>query len=380
MTTNSEDSLGRLAAAVDAWTGQAMASRRTLAWQLNRACGRLERLVQHAAADTAHAHWTEQVQRLCRQIAERDRRIADMETTVIALQRELKGLREAVRASKHARQDYVTDMEGLRAKFAQAREELARREAEIGQLRRELEEHGRFGAEPGEGETALQSEVAALRAELAARDAAHAAAEQDAGELARRLREAESAGPQLEAALRDRDEAHREIVALRRQLREVRGDAPLDSEDIPAFDGRGHKRRIGDILVDLGVLDASQVDAVLRRQEPGRRFGDIAVALGLANAELVARVIAAQLRVPFVTLDGVEIEPGVLALLDAGAARKNWCVPLARVDDNLRIAMANPLDLIAIENVEIATNLRADPVVATPDDVADAIARLYGAG
>lgn len=162
---------------------------------------------------------------------------------------------------------------------------------------------------------------------------------------------------------------------------ETVSDAPRAFIEIPAFDDKGHKRRIGDILVDLGVVTRKQLKEMLSEQarDPQRRLGTLAVARGYTDEELVARILAAQLQLPFIRLSEAEIDTAALNKVTPQLARTRKCVPLSVDEECLRIAMANPLDLIAVEDIEISTRLRVEPVVAMPGEIDAALRTFYGA-
>ena len=151
--------------------------------------------------------------------------------------------------------------------------------------------------------------------------------------------------------------------------------------NIPAFDSRGHKQRLGTILVEQGIITEDQLQALLQKQSatPHMRLGALAIERGYTNESLVARVLAAQLRLPYVDLQSLEVEAKVLECLSSHLARLHRCLPLRQDQGRLTLAMANPVDLIAIEDIELATRLRVDPVVASATAIATALERLYPA-
>ncbi|MFP4499959.1 MAG: hypothetical protein ACLFTT_03070 [Candidatus Hydrogenedentota bacterium] len=412
MAYKDENNLDRLAAAVDAWTSHASDSHRLITARVGGAVARMETLLAHLAGNDAEYRLQQTTRFLEQQIVERDRRIADLESTAITLQRELEALRDAVRTTKQARRHYTADSENLRTALAEANAHIAQQDAEIQRLtqahavaptpdttneatqgtkitepRAECETLRKECEEAKRQQTALTTE---LEAAMHARDAAHTHAE----ELAARQRVAEDVAAQLEQALRDREEAHNEIYRLRAQLRNHEeqaadrdpapaGAKPVGGADFAAFDAQGHKRRIGEILIELGVIDSGQRDAILAEQQHqhqhdrAQRFGTIAVSRGYTDEVLVARILAAQLKIPFQYLDTVAVAPDVRALVPADVAIQNDCLPLANEGDQLHLAMANPLDLIAIENIEIMTGLRVGLVVSTPSEIRAAIDRVY---
>ena len=154
---------------------------------------------------------------------------------------------------------------------------------------------------------------------------------------------------------------------LRQSAVRVEAERVLVEQDIRAFDQHGHKRRMGVILVEAGVITQEQLDEILaeQAQNPQRRFGTIVVERGFTTEEAVARILAAQLRLPFLAVSTENCDAGVSSRISGHLARLHKAVPVREENGNLTVAMVNPLDLIAIEDIEIASRCRVEPVVAT---------------
>lgn len=230
-------------------------------------------------------------------------------------------------------------------------------------------------AEPGED---LEAAVAALEDALAERDARIAALAAEAGILKEQTDAAET-------ALREtREETQRlrdQNAALRTALESnLRKGAPAAAMTIQAFDARGHKKRMGEILVDLGIITPEQLQDLLAEQHvaPQRRLGRLVVDRGYTNEVVIARILASQLRLPFTELREKEISPGAPSLINAQLARLHHCVPIRREGDCVILAMANPMNLIAIDDVEHVTGCRVEPVVATTAAIEFVITRQWG--
>ncbi len=142
----------------------------------------------------------------------------------------------------------------------------------------------------------------------------------------------------------------------------------------------GQKKSMGEILVDAGIISGQQLESALEEQRSAkkRRLGSILVEKGLIREEMVAQVVAAQLKLPFVRLSEAAIQRGAVALLDGRLATHHMCFPIAATTEQVTVAMANPLDLIAVEDLEFATHLKIKPVVATLSDITSAIVEHYG--
>ncbi|MCX5772690.1 MAG: hypothetical protein NTZ09_20795 [Candidatus Hydrogenedentes bacterium] len=192
-------------------------------------------------------------------------------------------------------------------------------------------------------------------------------------------------------ALRDRYEAHQEIVSLRAEADLLRrANACLSGPVAPpeggvaapaeVFDSEGRRRRLGEILVELGLVDQEQLAAALAEQStsPQRRLGAILVEKGVTSEDIVARVLARQLGLPFVRLKGHVADQAAPRAISSQLARSRECLPIAVSPTSLVLAMANAFDLVAIEEVELATGRRVDPVVAAAGDIRQALRRYYG--
>ncbi|HXF82302.1 MAG TPA: ATPase, T2SS/T4P/T4SS family [bacterium] len=141
------------------------------------------------------------------------------------------------------------------------------------------------------------------------------------------------------------------------------------------------RRRIGDILVEGGVITPEQLQEALARQRRTReRLGRVLVELGAATEVQIAQALAHQLDLRFVSLAGQRLDPAAVRLVPEGLARKRRIVPVALEGESLIIAIADPLDVFAVDDVAIATRRPVKPVIALESDIAAAIERAYGVG
>ena len=163
------------------------------------------------------------------------------------------------------------------------------------------------------------------------------------------------------------------------------GDQFLSPEDVRSklevsvFDEQGHRLRMGEILVSAGIISDAQLREALEAQtgQPQRRLGDLLIEMGYTGEDVIAQVLASQLNLPFVRIGQTPIDIDVLRLLSPKLARMHHCIPLRATDSEIVVAMSNPLDLIAIDDVELASNRRVSVSVATTGDVTQAIEHNY---
>lgn len=141
----------------------------------------------------------------------------------------------------------------------------------------------------------------------------------------------------------------------------------------------GHKVPMGQILTSAGVISDRQLENALKHQKDGRRqaLGTLLVDLGYSNESAIAQALAAQLALPYVNLDGEFITAGAVETIPAHIARRHACFPISDNGHVLRVAMANPLDLIALEDLHIASGKHIRPCVAARSDITQHINTYY---
>ncbi len=142
------------------------------------------------------------------------------------------------------------------------------------------------------------------------------------------------------------------------------------------------KLRLGDVLVNSGIITAEDLQKGLELQKgSGRKLGETLVDEGLATEENIAKALSSQLHYDMVDLQNVEVPEEILNLVPAGVLKKYKMLPFEYSPDNmnvLRVAMSDPMDMAAMDDVSIITNLQVEPVVATTRSVMLAIDRYYG--
>ena len=144
---------------------------------------------------------------------------------------------------------------------------------------------------------------------------------------------------------------------------------------------KAQRRRIGDILVETGIITPEQLSQALERQRRTRdRLGRVLVELNMASERQIAEALAEQLGLPMINLSSHRIDPEAVRLVPEAVARKRRAVPLTLEAGNLVVAMADPLDVFALDDIGIAARRPAKPVVAIESEIMTAIERAYGMG
>lgn len=148
------------------------------------------------------------------------------------------------------------------------------------------------------------------------------------------------------------------------------------------MDYKRKKMRLGDVLVQNGVITEEDLQRGLERQKgSGRKLGETLVDEGIATEENIARALSKQFHYDMVDLQNTEIPQEILDLVPANVLKKHRAIPFEYSPDNmnvLRVAMSDPMDIAAMDDINIITNLQVEPVVATMGGVMLAIDRYYG--
>ena len=137
--------------------------------------------------------------------------------------------------------------------------------------------------------------------------------------------------------------------------------------------------RLGDLLVDAGVITEEQLMSALKSQkESKRRLGDELIQTGVITERQLIDALMMQLGIDYVDLSTTEIPPEMAQILSKNIAKKYSVVPIRTRGDELYLAMADPLNFIATEEVRAATHRRIIPVISTQSGIDRAISALYG--
>jgi len=137
--------------------------------------------------------------------------------------------------------------------------------------------------------------------------------------------------------------------------------------------------KLGELLVKEGIITPSQLEEALEYQRThGGRLGSILIKLGFATEEQVTSLLSRQYGYPYINLSKFELSPKNKEWIPADIARKYLVIPVDRAGATLTVAMADPTNLYAIEELRFITGLNIQPAVATESAILDAIEKLYG--
>jgi len=139
--------------------------------------------------------------------------------------------------------------------------------------------------------------------------------------------------------------------------------------------------RLGDLFVREGLITEAQLqEALVEARQSKTRIGFALVKLGLVAEEQLTRALAKQFRVPAVDLEKVKIEEKILRLVPEEVAMKHRVLPLRKVGRTLTVAMANPSDMGAIDNLKFITRYEIEPVIVGEYTLQKQLEDYYGLG
>ena len=137
-------------------------------------------------------------------------------------------------------------------------------------------------------------------------------------------------------------------------------------------------QRLGDLLVREKVITAEQLEQALREQgASGTRLGAALVKLGFLSDDDVTNFLSRQYGVPAINLNYFEIDPSVVKLIPYDTAKRYQILPLSRVGASLTIAMVDPTNVFAMDDIKFMTGFNIEPVVASEAAILEGIEKAY---
>lgn len=145
--------------------------------------------------------------------------------------------------------------------------------------------------------------------------------------------------------------------------------------------GSVKRKRIGDLLVEAGKITETQLQQAIKKQKiTGEKVGEVIVGEGWATEQDIIEELETQLGIPHVDLGLLDIDPEVATLISESLAERYTLIPIKKVGKSLQVAMSDPLNIYATDDLRLATKLDIIPVIATPTEIKRMIDRIYGAG
>ncbi len=139
-----------------------------------------------------------------------------------------------------------------------------------------------------------------------------------------------------------------------------------------------NNKQLGELLLEQGIINQAQLDQALTAQrEKGGLIGEILLEFGFVKEADIAQSLTAQYGFPFLSLGNYEVNPEIAGLIPSNLARKYLLLPIDKIGSNLTLAMSNPLNMQAVDDVELLSGCSVQTFVSTSSDIKKAIDRYY---
>ena len=137
-------------------------------------------------------------------------------------------------------------------------------------------------------------------------------------------------------------------------------------------------KKLGELLVEKALVTQKQLDEALELQkDKGGLIGEILVELKYTTEDDIAKMLTAQYGFAYLPLSNYEIDQSLINLIPERVARQYCLIPIDKIGNNLTIAMSNPLNSQAVEDMETLTSCSVQTFVSTASDIKQAIERYY---
>ena len=149
--------------------------------------------------------------------------------------------------------------------------------------------------------------------------------------------------------------------------------------DLSAKLSKGVIERLGEALIEQGLVKRPDLDrAIALQRERGSSLSQALIELRLVEPKALASVLSKILQIPLISLSKIELDPALSGLVSRKLAAHYMVVPVSRVGDQLTVAMSDPINVLALDHLLQVTGLTLTPFITTPDEIHDALSRLYG--
>ena len=139
--------------------------------------------------------------------------------------------------------------------------------------------------------------------------------------------------------------------------------------------------RLGELLIKRNYITPEQLKKASDEQKlKGGRLESNLVRLGYIKEDELLSFLSAQYRVPSVKISKMEINPNVIKLVPSSVSKKYFIIPINRVGPKLTLAMADPSNIVVIDEIKFMTGFNVEPVVASETEIIDAVKKYYGGG
>lgn len=137
-------------------------------------------------------------------------------------------------------------------------------------------------------------------------------------------------------------------------------------------------KHLGELLIERGVITRDQLDmAIAYQQAKGGLIGEVFVELKLATEEDIAQALTCQYGFPYLPLANYEIDESIILAVPENVCKQYCLIPIDKIGKSLTLAMSNPLNVHAIEDIELITGCSVQTFVSTSTDIRNSIKTYY---
>lgn len=137
------------------------------------------------------------------------------------------------------------------------------------------------------------------------------------------------------------------------------------------------RKRLGDLLIESGLITDAQLESALSNKRRDEKLGDVLLQEGYITEQQLIEVLEFQLGIPHINISQYPIEQDTVKILPKDIAKRHQVMPIRTEDNQLLVAMADPMDYFAIEELRISTGYQIIPAIATKDELQQTINKFY---
>ncbi|WP_106767478.1 GspE/PulE family protein [Paenibacillus faecalis] len=136
-------------------------------------------------------------------------------------------------------------------------------------------------------------------------------------------------------------------------------------------------KRLGELLIEAELITNEQLETALREKKANQKIGETLLQLGFISEQRLIEVLEFQLGIPYVSLYKYPIDTKLLNIVPKETAERNKLIPLKKENNKLFVAMADPMDFYAIDDLRLSTGFQIEVVIATKEDIYKSINKYY---
>jgi type IV pilus assembly protein PilB len=140
---------------------------------------------------------------------------------------------------------------------------------------------------------------------------------------------------------------------------------------------RQTRKRLGDLLVETGLISDDQLQSTLAEKAEGQKLGDALLQRGLITEQQLIEVLEFQLGIPHISLYRYPFDTKLFSIVPKETAKRKLVIPLKKEGDKLFVAMADPMDFFTVDDLRLSTGFHIETAIATKDDIIRAVNKYY---